>query len=194
MAFKIDKKYKEAEEEARNYSRETAYKKNLNFIAQQKRFQKYNSSRSGRLGSSISKGIKTLQSPKGITNSLYRKSIPLQPGYAKPKKGRAFRQTVTGTSHYSPGRPKGTYDNRYKNFGGVYNYRKAMSFQRRLELLKAQQQANLSPQEQSAVSNLRMQQISNQSNPESQVIPSTNGTFNLKHLMDEIDAASNIAG
>ena len=38
------------------------------------------------------------------------------------------------------GRPKGAYSGRYAAYGGVYGYRKYMAQQRRLELLKAQQQ------------------------------------------------------
>ena len=51
------------------------------------------------------------------------------------------------------GRPKGAYDGRYAAYGGVYGYRKALAQQRRLALLKAQQEMGQAMQQQGQVPN-----------------------------------------
>lgn len=56
------------------------------------------------------------------------------------------------------GRPKGTYDLRYAQFGGVYGYRKYQSYQRRLAIMKAREQMKQSMQQQGRMSQQYTQQ------------------------------------
>jgi hypothetical protein len=71
-------------------------------------------------------------------------------GTGKEGRGERFRlaegvsrpsgiRRVGTTGRYRSGRPKGTFDPRYGQYGGVYGYRRAMAGQRRIERLRMEQ-------------------------------------------------------
>lgn len=92
------------------------------------------------------------------------------------------------------GRPRGRYDPRYAAYGGVYNFRKVQSQQRTLQRLQFQRDANLSPEEQAALNQIRAKQAAQRLNPESRVIPDTDGRFDFRNIFKEIEEASQVAG
>lgn len=90
------------------------------------------------------------------------------------------------------GRPKGSYDKRYAKVGGVYNFRKQLAFQRRIALINAQKNAQLSPEEQFALRQIQENKRRQLTAKEFQTIPDTDGQFDLRALQKEIDDATNI--
>lgn len=103
-----------------------------------------------------------------------------------------IRRTPQYVKSYSKGRPRGTYDLRYKPYGGVYGFRKFQAQQLRERRMQLERSMSLSPQQQEALKQYEERQNAMRINPENRVIPSTNGVVRMKSIFDEIDAAANI--
>jgi hypothetical protein len=146
----------------------------------------YAGSRSGKLGGFLSGAFRTASTRGGVTQSLYRRQ-----GQLPPQNIQNRFKTVQGVRSGRKGRPQGTIDKRYAAYGGVYGYRKAMALERFKQKQAILQSRAVSPQQQMILNQIRARQQYNQSNPEGQIIPSTNGDVYLDGIMSEIDAASN---
>jgi hypothetical protein len=123
-------------------------------------------------------GFKILSTKGGITKALY--GIPLQ------------ESRVSSTHTGKRGRPAGTYDKRYAVYGGVYGFRKVLSTQLRQQRMEAMQRATISPQQQIILNQIRQRQMQEQMNPESAIIPSTNGQVPMNKIFQEIDDATRL--
>jgi hypothetical protein len=158
-------------------------KRNINILEKRRR---YDSSKLGRLSRAFTGGIRKIKSP---TKALYsnQQLMSLDSPQRKP-------QTISGSRGGGRGRPRGSYDRRYAEYGGVYGYRKALSA--RLALLKASamRQSQVSPDEERVIQSIQQRRQAQLQSPESKTIPDTYGSVPLKGLMDEIDRATNLFG
>lgn len=140
----------------------------------------YEQSRSGRVGSAMTSGLRTLGQKQGVTRFLYRKSI-------SPAKtaGSPFR---TG----KVGRPVGTLKREYAPYGGVYEYRKAMAHKRALERMEYLRSRAITPDQQRYLKIYMERKQAMQQSPEAQIIPDTYGTVSLNGIFKETEDASNL--
>lgn len=90
------------------------------------------------------------------------------------------------------GRPVGTYDKRYANYGGVYGYRKQLNAKLRIQKLQAMQRATINPQQQAVLDTMAARERARQLDPEQRIIPDTSGKVSLKKYHDEIWEYSNL--
>lgn len=90
------------------------------------------------------------------------------------------------------GRRKGSFDPRYKQFGGVYGYRKMLNAQLRAQRLQQQRDATLSPQQQAILARSEDARLARYRNPENKAIPDTAGFIPMEHIFNEIDDAANL--
>jgi len=97
-----------------------------------------------------------------------------------------------GRIKYGRGRPRGSFDPRYTQYGGVYGYRKVLSAQLQQQRFQAMQQATISPEQQAIINQMEAQKRAKQINPENQVLADTYGNVSLKNIHQEIDDAANI--
>ena len=125
----------------------------------------------------------------GITQALYRGQGQLPPTNVEGR----FK-TVQGMKSGRRGRPKGTLDQRYAAYGGVYGYRKYMATQLKIQRMEAMRRNAVTPQQQAVLAQIEARRQYNQSNPEGQIIPNTNGNVDMDYLMREINNAANAVG
>ena len=146
------------------------------------RQQAYAKSRTGRFTSGLRRAG-SLFSMGGLRSWSYG-------GQVAPRVPTAGKRIGRGRA--GPGRPVGTLYPRYKAYGGVYNFRKAMSHQRALERIQAARSANISPEQQQIINRIAAERNQRMGNPENRVIPDTGGQVPLRRIMDEIDQAAHI--
>jgi hypothetical protein len=143
---------------------------------------------SGRIGSAIETGFKVGR--KGITRTLQERDRPTI------ETSRARRLTPTGGIRTGKrGRPKGTVkftDPRTGRPIGVFEHRKIMAQQRRLEVIRARGQAAVTPRQQQVLKAIEEREQRQRMSGESRIIPSTSGNFNLNSIMNDITKAANI--
>jgi hypothetical protein len=141
----------------------------------------YDRSKFGSAGKRIASGFQFMQSPSQFLNQ--RSTSPIG-GVAKStgvvRKGYNFR----------PGRPKGTYDQRYAAYGGVYGWRKAQALERFKQRQEILRNTAVTPRQQMILAQINARDQYNAQNVESQIIPDTKGGVHLKGIFDEVDAAS----
>lgn len=108
--------------------------------------------------------------------------------------GRDVRRPLIGSGIKTgkKGRPKGSYDPRYAQYGGVYGYRKLLNASLRQQRIQQAQQGELNPQQRELLNRFAAQQNIVQNAPENRPIPDTTGRFNLRSLNQEIDEAANL--
>jgi hypothetical protein len=147
------------------------------------RQERYEATRSGRFASGLTTGLRFLQSPTRALNQP-----PHQFGRKKE------RQTTYGRYASKAGRPMGTYNKMYAQYGGVYGWRKAMAQQRRLQQLEYLRSVAQTPNQQAAFRSIEARRMAQMRDMEAAPIPNTNGQVYLSDIMDEIDLAANIAG
>ena len=105
-------------------------------------------------------------------------------------KGFSFVQSPT--KHlYNIGRPKGSYENKYKSYGGVYEFRKEQALKRKIKRMEYERKLKINPYQQAILNQVAARQQANKINPENQIIPDTNGMFNFDSITREINDASN---
>jgi len=90
------------------------------------------------------------------------------------------------------GRPKGSFDPRFRAFGGSVNFRRVLRARLRQEQLQSQQQTILTPNQQALLQRQRQFNQQQMLEPESRTIPSTSGRIQLRGIMDEINDAINL--
>ena len=93
------------------------------------------------------------------------------------------------------GRPQGSYDSRYAQYGGVWGYRKFMRAKIRQQNFALEQQRmnnQLSPAQQNLLREDVMRRNAVLNDPEKQIIPDTRGTVRMKSFQDEINDAANL--
>ena len=90
------------------------------------------------------------------------------------------------------GRPIGSYDPRYQQWGGVYGFRRAMRQQLAIQRMEAMRRTQVSPQQEQVLNRFAMQQQAQRMNPESRTIPDTTGKVSLKGINQEIDEAAHL--
>ncbi len=155
--------------------------------------QAYDRTRTGKFASLLKKGFETAR-PGGVTQALYRKQIPITSQNVQQEYPSMPRRTLRGSSGGKVGRPRGTYDKRYANVGGVYMWRKLQAAKLREQALQLRRRYEVTPQQQMVINRFQTQQQYTQQNPEGRVIPSTSGEVFLDGIMDEINRATNLVG
>ena len=172
----------------KDYNKDREYQQNKKIIAYEERQRRYNQSGSGKVSRGIVKGLSFLRRPSA---TLYKKSIRPQPlSYNR----QGVRRTVSGASQGRRGRPVGSYDSRYAQYGGVYGYRKMLNAQLRQQRMESLRRATINPQQQQVLNQIeRREQIRRQS-PESKTIPDTAGNVFMSDIMRDINDASNMVG
>lgn len=153
--------------------------------------QKYSKSRTGRFGALLTRGFQAARRPNAVSTALYSRSIPITSQNVQQEYP-TMPRTLKGTSGGRVGRPKGTYDLRYKNFGGVYGYRKMLAAKLRAERIQLQARATISPQQQMVMNQMAARQAYAQQNPENKIIPDTSGYSPTGNFNQEIDIFSNL--
>ena len=155
------------------------------------RQEAYRKSRTGRFGSALAGGIKTIGTRGGTTRFLYRQQItPVNPFSKAPKQKRTIQGNTTGRR----GRPQKSYDQRYAQYGGVYGYRKYLANQYRMQRMEALRRATITPQQQVVMQQIESRERQRQMSPEGRVIPDTSGNVDMNSIFDEINRASNVFG
>ena len=164
-----------AADEAREQERE----RNLKRIKD----AEYRRTMAGRMGTGIATAFRAAGKRGGISRLVYGQTS-MQPGQiVGKKKSRGYGRA---------GRPKGSLDPRYAQYGGVYGYRKFLAHKFRMEKLSALQQANINPQQQALINQYEAQRRARAMDRESQPIPDTTGGVHLKGIFNEIDNAANL--
>jgi hypothetical protein len=139
----------------------------------EERQDRYNASNTGKFSNAVTHGFKIIQTPHGIARAIYNRG---QPQMNTPNSGK--------------GRPRGSFDNRYKQFGGVYGYRKFIAARNRQQQMQSYQNSQLSPEEQQLLMQLRAK--NSQPSPESRTFPDTTGKFDFKQIWSNVDEASHL--
>ncbi len=83
-------------------------------------------------------------------------------------------------------------DPRTGNPIGVFQHRKILAQQRRLEIIRARQRAAVTPRQQQVLRQLEQRDRMQSMSAERRVIPGTSGQVGIMSIMNEIDAAANI--
>lgn len=112
-----------------------------------------------------------------------------------PPKGVERVRYAKGTSsgiRRGRGRPRGSYDQRYAKFGGVYGYRRQLSLQIAQARAEAIRRASVTPQQRLLLQQQAMQEQQEQMNPENKTIADTRGTVRLRGFHREAEDAANI--
>jgi len=149
----------------------------------------YKKTRSGKVGGFMSKAFGVASERGGVTRALYRRTGQLPPTNVANR----FK-TIQGKTSGRIGRPKGTLDKRYAQYGGVYEFRKAMAQKRKIERMQLLRSIAVSPRQQEVLRRIEARDNYNQQNPEGKAIPDTSGGVFMSGIMDEINRASNLVG
>jgi hypothetical protein len=157
-------------------------KQQIKRIAQE---EKYRTSKTGAVGRATTGFFKFASQKKPVTSFLYNRNKPIQ-------KVSSPTQFKSGNSYGKRGRPVGTYDDRYKAYGGVYGYRKVLNAQLRQQRLQAMQERVVSPAQQQLLDQIRQRDFQRQQNHESKPIPSTTGKSFIGGYHQEIDDYANL--
>ncbi len=143
---------------------------------------------SGRIGSAIDTGFRFGQ--KGLTKTLIERDQPRQ------KISRVTRISKAGGVRTGKrGRPKGTVTFKDPRTGapiGVFQHRKILAQERRLQLIQARRQAAVTPRQQVVLRQLEQRDRRQSMSAERRVIPGTGGQVNIMGIMDEINSAANL--
>lgn len=150
--------------------------------------RQYAQSKSGRFGSFLAKGYNTLRTPGGVTRTLYRQQME-QPNVYGDSTRKA--KTIRGISTGKRGRPRGTLDQRYAQYGGVYGYRKWQATQLKIARMEAMRRTAVTPQQQAVLAQIERRNQMQRMNPERRIIPDTAGDVYLNDIMGDIDRAAN---
>lgn len=143
---------------------------------------------SGRIGSTLETGFETGR--KGITRTLQEGDRP-RTGISKVKRLTRGGGIRTGRR----GRPKGTVkftDPRTGSPIGVFEHRKILAQQRRLEIIRARGEAAVTPRQQQVLREIERRDRIRQVSKERRVIPGTSGDIGIDSITREINSAANI--
>lgn len=168
-----------------NIRKEREYKRNLRKINLLRRKEAYRSSNVGKISNFISKGFSFLESP---TKTMYSKQKEL----GKIDKFFNKRYYDKQRIKFGRGRPKGSFDPRYAQFGGVYGYRKWLSQQRWKEKMEVMQDSLMNPRQRQILESIKRSEEERMKSPENRTFPDTNGYFSLDPIFDEIDKYSRL--
>lgn len=106
--------------------------------------------------------------------------------------GKVYGSSSSGIRNGRRGRPVGSYADKYKAYGGVYEYRKALNQKLRLERIEAMRRNAVTPQQERVLREIAMREQARRNNPENRIIPDTAGLVPTKSIHQEIDDAANI--
>ena len=154
----------------------------------------FNKSVGGRLGNFFRKGVRVGR--LGITRSLYNREQPTynyhSASYTR-QNGSSKLTPTGGIKTGKRGRPSGSYDQRYAQWGGVYGYRKAMAQKRRLERIRLQQQGQITPRQRDTLQRLEYQRaVSQQQRRANDPFFGTDGNVQLDSIQQQINDACNL--
>lgn len=142
----------------------------------------------GRISSIAESGFRLGR--KGLTKTLIERDQP------RRQITRVTRISKAGGVRTGKrGRPRGTVTFRDPRTGapiGVFEHRKILAQQRKLQLLEARRQAAVTPRQQQVLRQLEERDRRQAMSAERRVIPGTSGSVGIMGIMDEIDAAANI--
>lgn len=110
----------------------------------------------------------------------------------RDKRKEIGREVGSGIKKKGRGRPAGSYDQRYRAYGGVYGYRKILTAQLRQQRLQSLRDAAVTPQQQNILAQIEARQRAQQTSPENQLIPDTRGQVPMKSIHQEADEYANI--
>jgi hypothetical protein len=171
---------------------------------QEKRIIKgrYNRSFGGRLTSFTKTSLGVLNSRNkinAIARLTYGKSIQKKPRTKLtrlPSGKYAYVPVYNNNQGYKgygkKGRPVGTLDSRYAQYGGVYGYRKAMALKRWKERQQILENSAVSPKQQIILRQIRAREQAQRQSIESRTIPDTLGYIDIGYITKEINDATNI--
>jgi hypothetical protein len=146
------------------------------------RQEKYSKTPAGKFAGVIAKGLGAIRQRNPVSNFLYRnQTIP------------STRKTIASPYQRGRvGRPAGSYDQRYAQYGGVYGYRKMLSAQMQLQKIQAIRQQVLTPQQQQVLNQIEARRQFQAQDPERRTFPDTSGRVSIGSYQDEIARASNL--
>ena len=148
---------------------------------------RYEGTSTGKLGRGIASGIRMVGTRGGIAQGLYRRE-----GQLPPQGIRGMKQTIQGSKSGRLGRPKGTLDKRYAQFGGVYGYRKYQANQLKIQRMEAFRRQTVTPEEQQIITQIHNKKKLMGLSVEAGIIPDTAGYVDLDSVFKDIDDASNL--
>jgi len=182
-----------SEEEYNRYKEAKVQESKRRYLGTSKRLQEKNKylsgqesfarTRTGKVSAKTTSFFNQARQPKPVTNFLYNRNKP---------KSMSNTNFTTGNSYGKRGRPKGTLDPRYAQYGGVYGFRKAQAFERKKALLELKQRTNISPAQQRVIQQLQVRDQIQRENPERRTIPDTYGYSGQKSYHKEIDDYANL--
>jgi hypothetical protein len=158
------------------------------------RQERYAKTIAGRIGSGFGKAVKFIQAP---TRTIYERMQPSLSPYTQQRlkrygQGYDNMRTIGGVRSGARGRPRGTYDKRYAEYGGVYGFRKIQAQQLRMQRMEYLRSRAITPEQQQILANIMAQKRGEAMNPEARVIPSTQGRVPMRSFMQEIDDYSRL--
>lgn len=150
-------------------------------LAQLREYQRNKSNVSGTIG----RGIRSLSNQRfALMNSNTNVN------YNAPRASAVATATVVHTGRR--GRPRGSYSQRYAAYGGVYEYRKRLNAQLRVEKAQMLRDAAVTPQQQAILRQIEARKQAEQMAPENRTIPDTRGKVSLRSIHQEIDDAAHL--
>lgn len=178
------KEYKTQQETIKKRNLLQDINKNRRDLSILQKREAYSKTPSGRLGTKMSKGLNIAR--RGITQSLYDRNRT-----SNERLG-IRRSVVRGTSG-GRGRPSGTFDQRYAQYGGVYGYRKFLAQQRWKERQQILQNSVTNPRQREILNQIRAREESNMQSPERRTFPDTNGNIpTMRTIHSEINDYANM--
>lgn len=181
------KEYKEYRKTKENIERMNI-KRKFGELKQEEKYrtrqQNYSKTTGGRISGGIAKTFGFIRAP---VQTIYR-----QQGQLPPQSMMGRTKTVSGYRTGKKGRPKGTVDPRYAQYGGVHGYRKWLAMKNREMRLQQMRKYQVTPQQDAYLRQLEARQAVLREDPERRTIPNTYGKVPLRSIQDEINSATHI--
>lgn len=136
---------------------------------------------------------------KAVASRINSAGSNLLGGFARRRKEQlVYAQNIrrpivgSGIKKQGRGRPRGSYDPRYAQYGGVYGYRKILNAELRARRIEQARRLAVTPRQQYELNQIEARRRVQQDAPENQVIPDTTGNIPTRSIHQEIDDAANI--
>jgi len=156
----------------------------------------------GRIGGALTKGVGVAR--RGVTQSLLDRSKPVSSSGRGAQETHEYDTMFTQTTRAKGltktggvktgkrGRPRGSYDQRYAKWGGVYGYRKAIAQRNRLEKIQAMRNAAVTPRQQVVLESIEERRRMQNTSIERRRFPDTAGDVSMGSFMRDVDTAANL--
>ncbi len=90
------------------------------------------------------------------------------------------------------GRPRGSFDQRYARYGGVYGYREALRKQRRQQSMRFKESIALNPRQKIALANIKSRERFQEERRRAGTFPDTSGEMNIGDFTGNINRFANM--